>query len=240
MGRALEVLQSLGPNSNSDVYVITAISKHLSPGKLQTTSSLLTRSLTQIAPTRTGFGGTPAALNAQIGWIDLEISMGARKSATKSITTLSLIAAAFSRLDTKRCSIPVHRTPCLNPNLLFNVFATIDILSNALQMGHRLPPSLPYLHERQHESDSEDSDSDTHAEFVADKVEGASIGFEKLLLSVLMVSLLVHSSAEPVITFSFLLLPTLFLPTGMVALGSLLTLIDELTSIMRELLGQTT
>ncbi|KAJ7838343.1 hypothetical protein B0H13DRAFT_2367561 [Mycena leptocephala] len=32
MERALEVLQSLEPNSNSDVYVITAISKHLSPG----------------------------------------------------------------------------------------------------------------------------------------------------------------------------------------------------------------
>jgi hypothetical protein len=36
MGRALDVLQSLGANSNSDVYVITAISIHLSPGKLQT------------------------------------------------------------------------------------------------------------------------------------------------------------------------------------------------------------
>jgi hypothetical protein len=36
MGRVLEVLQSLGANSNSDVYVITAISIHLSPGKLQT------------------------------------------------------------------------------------------------------------------------------------------------------------------------------------------------------------
>jgi hypothetical protein len=30
----LGVFQSLGVNSNSDVYVITAISKHLSPGKL--------------------------------------------------------------------------------------------------------------------------------------------------------------------------------------------------------------
>jgi hypothetical protein len=34
---ALEGLQSFGVNSNSDVYVITATSKHLSPAKLQTT-----------------------------------------------------------------------------------------------------------------------------------------------------------------------------------------------------------
>jgi hypothetical protein len=35
MVRVLEVLQSFGANSNSDVYVITVISKHLrSPGKL--------------------------------------------------------------------------------------------------------------------------------------------------------------------------------------------------------------
>jgi hypothetical protein len=40
MGRALEVLQNLGANSNSDVYVITAISIHLSPGKLQTKSGM--------------------------------------------------------------------------------------------------------------------------------------------------------------------------------------------------------
>jgi hypothetical protein len=35
--RAFEEFQSAGINSNSDVYVITAISIHLSPGKLQTT-----------------------------------------------------------------------------------------------------------------------------------------------------------------------------------------------------------
>jgi hypothetical protein len=41
MGRALEGLQSLGANSNSDVYIITAISIHLSPGKLQTTHAFV-------------------------------------------------------------------------------------------------------------------------------------------------------------------------------------------------------
>ncbi|KAF7340394.1 hypothetical protein MVEN_01958900 [Mycena venus] len=166
---------------------------------------------------------------------------------TKLITSLSLIAGAFSKLDTKWCSILVHRTPFLNPNLLSDVFATIDILSNALEMGHPLPASLPCLRERlvyheslirsisrnarqvatvpvpvEHDSDSEDSDTDTHAEFVAGKVEGASIGFEELSLSVLM--------DEQLPTHS----------TAVVGLGNFLTLIDEITPIVRELCGQTT
>ncbi|KAJ7250170.1 hypothetical protein B0H12DRAFT_1121038 [Mycena haematopus] len=166
---------------------------------------------------------------------------------TKLITTLSLIAGAFSKLDTKWCSILVHRTPFLNPNLLSDVFATIDILTNALEGGHPLPASLPCLRERlvYHESlirsmarnanarqvavtlpaedsDSEVSDLDTHAEFVGGKVEGASIGFEALSLSVLM--------DEQLPTHS----------TAVVALGAFLTLIDEIGAIVRELCGQST
>jgi hypothetical protein len=103
---------------------------------------------------------------------------------------------------------------------LSDIFATIDILANALEAGQPLPASLPCLRERlvyheslirsmgrnarqapvpvtlpaEQESVSEDSESDTHhAEFVAGKVEGASIGFEELSLSVLMVS---HSSCR--------------------------------------------
>ncbi|KAJ7851359.1 hypothetical protein B0H13DRAFT_2400006 [Mycena leptocephala] len=122
---------------------------------------------------------------------------------TKMITTLSLLAGAFSKLDTKWCSILVHRMPFLNPNLLSDVFATIDILSKALEAGHPLLVSLPCLREclgntrgstahpdpallpTEPEDSSDDSDSDTHAEFVAGNVEGVSIGFEELSLSVL-------------------------------------------------------
>jgi hypothetical protein len=98
---------------------------------------------------------------------------------------------------------------------LSDIFATIDILANALEAEQSLPASLPCLRERlvyhesfirsmgrnarqapvpvtlpaEQESVSEDSESDTHhAEFVAGKVEGASIGFEELSLSVLMIS----------------------------------------------------
>ncbi|KAF8152843.1 hypothetical protein K438DRAFT_1863917 [Mycena galopus ATCC 62051] len=152
------------------------------------------------------------------------------------ITTLSIIAGAFSKLDTRWCSILVQR--------LSDIFATIDILSNALEGGHPLPASLPCLRERliyhdslirslnrnagpaalclPTDSDSDDSGSDTHAEFVAGKFEGASIGFEALSLSVLM--------DEHLPTHS----------TAVVGLGRFLTLVDEIGAIVRELCGQTT
>ncbi|KAJ7831267.1 hypothetical protein B0H13DRAFT_2371514 [Mycena leptocephala] len=76
---------------------------------------------------------------------------------------LSLLAGAFSKLDTKWCSILVHRgnargsTACPDPALLL----------------------------AEPEDSLDDSDSDTHAEFVAGKIEGTSIEFEELFLSVL-------------------------------------------------------
>ncbi|KAJ7660842.1 hypothetical protein DFH06DRAFT_1472122 [Mycena polygramma] len=174
---------------------------------------------------------------------------------TRLITTLALLAGAFSKLDTKWCSILVHRTPFLNPNLLSDVFATIDILANALEAGHPLPASLPCLRERlvyhetlirsisrtarappaappipQDDDSDDDADSETHAEFVAGKVEGASIGFEELSLSVLMDEQLpTHSTGE----FSIPHPPV-------IALGNFLGLIDEIGAIVRELCGETT
>ncbi|KAJ7745343.1 hypothetical protein B0H16DRAFT_977704 [Mycena metata] len=162
---------------------------------------------------------------------------------SKLITALGLLAGAFSKLDPKWCSLLVHRTPFLNPNLLSDVFATVDILSNALANGHPLPASLPCLRERlmYHEALIRSMDSQRPAEpatkvdipdetdaesviseFVAGKVEGASIGFEELSLSVLM--------DEQLPTHS----------TAVIALGSILTLIDEIGAIVRELCGQTT
>ncbi|KAJ7083884.1 hypothetical protein C8R44DRAFT_862351 [Mycena epipterygia] len=148
---------------------------------------------------------------------------------TKMVTSLSLLAGAFSKLNTKWCSILVHRTPFLNPNLLSDIFSKIEILSHALEAGHPVPASLPCLRDRliYHEAlvravdrdataqraareiplDPEDeetaaSDSGT-AEIAPGKVDGASIGFEELSLDVLM-------------------------------------LIDEMGTIVRELCGETT
>ncbi|KAJ6613973.1 hypothetical protein B0H10DRAFT_2436246 [Mycena sp. CBHHK59/15] len=160
------------------------------------------------------------------------------------ITSLALLAGAFSNLDTKWCSILVHRTPFLNPNLLSDIFSHIDIISHALEAGHPLPASLPCLRDRlvYHESHARsmsgspsvptdkpvlpadiDAESESgSAEFVAGKVDGSSIGFEELSLSVLM--------DEQLPTHS----------TAVIALGSILTAVDEITAIVRELCGETT
>ncbi|KAJ6509663.1 hypothetical protein DFH09DRAFT_1100718 [Mycena vulgaris] len=174
---------------------------------------------------------------------------------TKLVTSLALLAGAFSKLDTKWCSILVHRTPFLNPNLLSDIFSIIDILSHALEAGHPVPASLPCLRERlvYHDAhlgsmrrnarepappnvtdnDNDDSDSETAAsELVAGKVDGASIGFEELSLSVLMDEQLpTHSTGTLPLPFSIL---------AVIALANILTLIDEIGAIVRELCGQTT
>ncbi|KAJ7093436.1 hypothetical protein B0H15DRAFT_832325 [Mycena belliarum] len=166
---------------------------------------------------------------------------------TKLVTSLALLAGAFSRLDTKWCSILVHRTPFLNPNLLSDIFSTIDILSHALDGGHPVHASLICLRDRlvyhdmhlklpktravdleqnvalpgsEHDGDT-DSESGT-SEFVAGKVDGASIGVKELSLNLLMDDQMPSHS------------------TAVIALASMLTLIDEIGAIVRELCGETT
>ncbi|KAJ7474206.1 hypothetical protein FB451DRAFT_1248307 [Mycena latifolia] len=165
---------------------------------------------------------------------------------TKLITSLALLAGAFSKLDPKWCSILVHRTPFLNPNFLSDIFSTIDILSHALEAGHPVPAALPCLRDRliyhdarlhkssmpsepgcnvapPHAAETDDSESESGAsEFVAGKVDGASIGVQELSLSLLM--------DEQLPTHS----------TAVIALASILTLIDEIGAIVRELCGETT
>ncbi|KAJ7612695.1 hypothetical protein FB45DRAFT_939576 [Roridomyces roridus] len=167
--------------------------------------------------------------------------------ATQFITSLSLLGGAFSKLDPKWCNILVHRTPFLNPNLLSDLFSTIDILSHALSAGRPIPASLPCLRDRlvyhdafiralepnngppasfdipiRQDSDSELADSEHVSEFVAGKVEGASIGFQELSLDVLMdESLPTHS-------------------TAVIALQNIFAIIDDIRVIVRDLCGETT
>ncbi|CAK5266926.1 unnamed protein product [Mycena citricolor] len=146
-------------------------------------------------------------------------------------TSLALLAGAFSKLDTKWCRILVERTPFLNPNLLADVFSTIEILSHALDAGHPIPESLPLLRDRllYHEAlvrymhpDRGNLQADVEeSELVAGKVDGASIGFTELSLGVLM--------DEQLPTHS----------TAVVALGGILSLIDDIASTVRELCGET-
>ncbi|KAF7330042.1 hypothetical protein MKEN_00268300 [Mycena kentingensis (nom. inval.)] len=170
----------------------------------------------------------------------------------KLATSIALLGGAFSKLDPTWCSILVERTPFLNPSLLSDIFSTIDILSHALQTGCPIPASLPLLRERlllyhetliralyhtkkdepalampeqrgDSEADTNSEDTDDHAtELVAGKVDGASIGFEQLSLSVLM--------DEQLPTHS----------TAVVALSSILSALDDIAAIVRELCGEKT
>ncbi|KAF8060806.1 hypothetical protein FPV67DRAFT_1673642 [Lyophyllum atratum] len=159
----------------------------------------------------------------------------------KLLSSLMLFTGAFAQLDTKWCSVLVHQTPFLNPNLLSDIFANLAILSYALAGGHPLPPALPKLrdrvvyHERLHpprpsqnnkasEADSIDTDSDTNAEleFVADKVDGCSLGFDEMTLDVLMdAQLPAHA-------------------TALVALSNVISMVDEMSGIVRDLCGEMT
>jgi len=169
------------------------------------------------------------------------------KTQMKLLSSLTVFTGAFVKLDTKWCSILVLRTPFLNPNFLSDVFSNISILSYALAGRHPIPACLPTLrdrvvyHERltahvnfhsqqqasadelskpSDESDSEfDHDSDV---FTAHKVDGSSIGFEEMTLDILMDEQLPAHS------------------TALVALSNIVSLVDEMAMIVRDLCGEKT
>ncbi|TFK67683.1 hypothetical protein BDN72DRAFT_87052 [Pluteus cervinus] len=163
-----------------------------------------------------------------------------------------LLTGAFARLDSKWCGILVHRTPFLNPNLLSDIFSNLSIISSSLKSGDPLPPSLPRLrdrvvyHERHigrhdlpsplqsprrasvpqkmasEDDDSVDSaaDSDTLG-LLAGRYDGASIGVSELSLHVLNDDQLPAHS------------------TALVAFSTLISLIDEFSETVKELVGET-
>ncbi|KAF5376953.1 hypothetical protein D9615_007250 [Tricholomella constricta] len=160
---------------------------------------------------------------------------------TKLLSSLTLFTGAFTQLNTKWCSVLVHQTPFLNPNLLSDIFSNISILSYALAGAHPLPPSLPRLRDRvvYHErlapptlrgpkklpdAKSSDTDSDTESEleYMADKVDGSSLGFEEISLDILKDGQLPAHA------------------TALVALSSIISLVDEMSVIVRDLCGEMT
>ncbi|KAF7318664.1 hypothetical protein HMN09_00378100 [Mycena chlorophos] len=200
---------------------------------------------------------TTATLEPQVrGLWPKDLYAALHQKELKLATSLALLGGAFSKLDPTWCSILVERTPFLNPNLLSDVFSTIDILSHALSAGRPIPASLPLLRERllYHETlvralqrvdmrapalniplppksanadvsddDESEADAESHAtELAAGKVDGASIGFQELSLDVLLHPQLPSHS------------------TAVIALGSLLALLDDIAGITRELCGETT
>ncbi|KAF4566563.1 hypothetical protein EYR36_011994 [Pleurotus pulmonarius] len=159
---------------------------------------------------------------------------------TRLISCLALLAGSFVRLDTNWCYILVHKTPFLNPYLLADVFSTISVLSHALSAGHPVPASLPRLRDRliyhdrhmfAHEQPAPLSLKEDNAvlrqESVKEldpspnKVDGVTIGFEELTLDVLMDDQLPAHS------------------TAVLAISSVLGIVDEIADIIRILCGET-
>ncbi|KAG6828854.1 hypothetical protein H0H92_006561 [Tricholoma furcatifolium] len=149
----------------------------------------------------------------------------------KILSALMLFIGAFTQLDTKWCSILVHQTPFLNPNLLSDIFSNLSILSYALSGAHPLPPSLPRLrdrivyHERMNPATGGRYSSATANEQMnldnVDQVDGSSIGFEVSLDLLKDPELPAHA-------------------TALVALSAIITFTDEMTAIVRDLCGEMT
>ncbi|KAF4605805.1 hypothetical protein EYR40_004595 [Pleurotus pulmonarius] len=164
---------------------------------------------------------------------------------TRLLSCLGLLAGSFVRLDTNWCYILVHKTPFLNPHLLADIFSTISVLSHALSAGYPVPASLPRLrdrliyHDRHMFAHGQSSflspqkysekkglpdngySSTTGLDPSANKVDGVTIGFEELTLDVLMDDQLPAHS------------------TAVLAISSMLAIIDEVADIIRILCGET-
>lgn len=166
----------------------------------------------------------------------------------KILSSIVLLVGTMSRLDPKWCSVLVHRTPFLNPNLLADIFTTIAILSQALATAQPIPGVLPRIrdrmvyHERHREAygarraprahlrtqasertrAANDGGIQTEElDFSGGKIDGSSIGFEQLTLDVLMDSQLPAHS------------------TAVLALANIVALLDENAATIRELCGET-
>ncbi|KAF4566562.1 hypothetical protein EYR36_011993 [Pleurotus pulmonarius] len=164
---------------------------------------------------------------------------------TRLLSCLGLLAGSFVRLDTNWCYILVHKTPFLNPHLLADIFSTISVLSHALSAGYPVPASLPRLRDRliyhdrhmfahgqssflspQKSSEkkgllNDGYSSTTGLDPSANEVDGVTIGFEELTLDVLMDDQLPAHS------------------TAVLAISSMLAIIDEVADIIRILCGET-
>ncbi|KAF9011593.1 hypothetical protein BDZ89DRAFT_1077624 [Hymenopellis radicata] len=141
------------------------------------------------------------------------------------LMAMILLVGALSRLDSKWCSILVHH--------LADVFMHISILSSSLAHSTPLPPTFPSLrgrllyhervvkqqrHEQCEEPQPDDASSvDGESPEAPGKVDGSSIGFKELSFSVLMVR-------------RFL---------SVIALSNIITLIDDVSGIVKGLCGET-
>ncbi|KAG7439538.1 uncharacterized protein BT62DRAFT_913251 [Guyanagaster necrorhizus] len=163
---------------------------------------------------------------------------------TRLLSTLNLLVAAMSRMDERWCGILVHHTPFMNPSFLSDVFTQISVISSCLSGARPLPPAFFNLkdriiyHERRArvvrrrhaqiqeevkdgDSDSSDSDVEDSTDHEPEKVDSTRIGIEELTLQVLMAIL----NAAVII--------------AVISLSSVVTLLDDISSIIKDLCGET-
>ncbi|KAK0446561.1 uncharacterized protein EV420DRAFT_1276545, partial [Desarmillaria tabescens] len=161
---------------------------------------------------------------------------------TRLLSTLNLLVGALSRMDERWCGILIHHTPFMNPSFLSDVFTKISVISSCLSGARPLPPAFFSLkdriiyHERRskairhrhaqiQEEEKDDSDSDSDVEdstdHVPEKVDGTKIGIKELTLRLLMDP---HLPAHS---------------TAVIALSSVISLLDDISGIIKDLCGET-
>ncbi|KAF7437434.1 hypothetical protein PC9H_004273 [Pleurotus ostreatus] len=140
---------------------------------------------------------------------------------TRLLSCLGLLAGSFVRLDTNWCYILVHKTPFLNPHLLADIFSTISVLSHALSAGYPSSFLKPQKCSEKKGLLDNGYSSTTELDPSPNKVDGVTIGFEELTLDVLIDDQLPAHS------------------TAVLAISSILAIIDEIADIIRILCGET-
>ncbi|PBK89280.1 hypothetical protein ARMGADRAFT_1167595 [Armillaria gallica] len=163
---------------------------------------------------------------------------------TRLLSTLNLLVGALSRMDERWCGILVHHTPFMNPSFLSDVFTKISVISSCLSGARPLPPAFLSLkdriiyHERRSkavrqkhaqiqeegrddDSVSSDSDVEDSTDLVPEKVDDTKIGIKELTIRLLMDP---HLPAHS---------------TAVIALSSVMTLLDDISGIIKDLCGET-
>ncbi|KAG5654141.1 hypothetical protein H0H81_006852 [Sphagnurus paluster] len=178
----------------------------------------------------------------------------------RALSSLILFLGAFTQLDTKWCSILVHQTPFLNPNLvrpntplnnvvtdfsppiqLSDIFSNISIISYALAGAHALPPSLPKLRDRivYHERLAPRGYPGAKKVYDAPSSDTDSDTNAELDL----VADKVDGSSIGFQEISLDILKDAQLPahaTALVAISNMISLADEMTAVIRDLCGEMT
>jgi len=151
---------------------------------------------------------------------------------SRLILSLALLNGACIKLDGVWLDVLIHKTPFLNPNLLFDIVSTNHLASEALRHSKRIPGSLPTLRDRliyhaRHSAAYGGGDNS----LVPNMDDAGRVSAEKTM----------ENASLDVRTLSALRddhLPGF--STAVIALGSIIEAFDDIADIVRDLCGTTT